>query len=273
MTPVRTASLRAESVHQKSCVRVFDTRGAEPIHDVGGQPGSGIEAGAFVQGRKPVGAADTLRRGQAAAEPVAQDRTQHVGLGGAVAALLSTLPYTRRGSQPSGRRTGRGDTRPRNGRWFWFSSAWGGNEAMVSGRQARSERKMRFSAVMGGVSMVYRRSGGYSQGHALLVIKVSLHIYPHTGYYKLMSKLASTNQRVRALERAATGALCGFGAGVAVGLCGPAGSKAKFAFVGGTTGAVVCALGAYVASRHPGWIHTVDKYAPDNNASVLVPTM
>src|SRR5437763_1702644 len=56
----------------------------EPGHDFARQPGCGIEAGCGAERGQPVGAADPLRRGQAAAEPVADHGAQGAGFGGGI---------------------------------------------------------------------------------------------------------------------------------------------------------------------------------------------
>ena len=63
----------------------------EPSHDVAGEPGRGVEAGGGAVGGEVVRTADTLRCGEAAAEPVADDGADRLGLGGGVAALLAGL--------------------------------------------------------------------------------------------------------------------------------------------------------------------------------------
>jgi hypothetical protein len=63
----------------------------EAGHDVAGEPGGGVEAGGGGVGGEVVRAADTLRGGEAAAEPVADDGADRLGFRGGVAPLLAGL--------------------------------------------------------------------------------------------------------------------------------------------------------------------------------------
>jgi len=63
----------------------------EAGHDVAGEPGRGVEAGRGAVGGEAVGTADALGGREPAAEPVADDGADRLGLGRGVAALLAGL--------------------------------------------------------------------------------------------------------------------------------------------------------------------------------------